>query len=393
VAKKRFAKLPAPPKWHAELTTVGVTGTNGKTTTTRLVGAALGAIVRPVAQVTTVGSFLDEEPFEASFDYGGFVATMEAARARGGRMAAIELTSEALALGFAKAWPCRIGVFTNLTRDHLDSHGSAEHYLASKAQLFMQLPEDGVAVLNGADEATALLMEVVPAHARVIRYAVPSRGPVDDADLVATDVRLDWSGTTVACRGLSAPPELRLRAIGDVFAENALAAFAAAVAAGADAEKAAAAIEAATPPPGRFEVVRREPNVVVDYAHTPDALRRTLLAARKLTRGKGRLVVVFGAGGERDQPKRPMMGEAAMEADAIVITNDNPRGEDPAQIAEQIRAGIAANHDVDVLLDRPSAIRRTVENAAASDTIVLAGRGHEHTEVLPRDAELVPNSR
>src|SRR5688572_10303683 len=115
MAQKRFAKLPPPPPWHAELTTVGVTGTNGKTSTTLMVGAALGALATPVAQVTTVGAFLDREPFPTSFDYHGFIACMRAARDRGGRCAAIELTSEALAIGFGRAWPCRVGVFTNLT--------------------------------------------------------------------------------------------------------------------------------------------------------------------------------------------------------------------------------------------------------------------------------------
>ena len=229
MAKKRFARLPAPPAWHHELTTVGVTGTNGKTSTTLLIGGALAALASPAAQVTTVGSFLDCERFETSFDYQGFIATMAAARERGGKFAAIELTSEALALGFGKAWPCRVGVFTNPTRDHLDSHGSAEHYLASKAQLFMQLPQGGVAVLNSADPAAELLAEVVPKHARILRYAIPSRGPTEGADLVGVETRVGWDGTAVTIAGEDMPSELRIAAVGEVFAENGLAALGAAV--------------------------------------------------------------------------------------------------------------------------------------------------------------------
>lgn len=359
------------------MTTVGVTGTNGKTSTTLLVGAALRELASPVAHVTTVGSFLDRDRFEASFDYRGFLATMEAARGRGGRFAAIELTSEALALGFAKAWPCRVGVFTNLTRDHLDAHGSAEHYLASKAQLFMQLVEGGVAVLNAADPASELLAEVVPAHARIVRYAVPSRGPVDRADYLASDVAVGWEGTTI--RLAAEPAEVRIAAIGEVFAENALAALAAAVAAGVDPEIAARALSAMPAPPGRFEVIGAEPHVVVDYAHTPDALRRTLTTAKALTAAA--LTVVFGAGGERDQAKRPLMGEAAMVADRIVLTSDNPRGEDPGEIADQIRSGIDGS-DVVIELDRAAAIRASIAGAGRDDVVVIAGKGHETVQVV-----------
>ncbi len=376
VGSPKFAKLPPPPPWHGELTTVGVTGTNGKTSTTLALGAVLGTLRTPVAQVTTVGSFLDGERFAASFDYHGFLATLAAARARGGQYAAIELTSESLALGFAKAWPCRVGVFTNLTRDHLDAHGSAEHYLASKAQLFMHLLEGGIAVLNAADPASELLAEVVPAHARIVRYAVPSRGPVDAAEHRARDVEVTWRGTRLRLDG--DPVELTIAAIGDVFAENALAAFVAAVALGAEPAAAAAALAAVPPPPGRFEVVATDPHVVVDYAHTPDALRRTLETARRLTRGA--LTVVFGAGGERDQKKRPLMGEAAMAADRVVLTSDNPRSEDPAEIVRQIRAGIT-NGDVVVELEREAAIREAVSAASPHDVVVIAGKGHETTQL------------
>jgi UDP-N-acetylmuramoyl-L-alanyl-D-glutamate--2,6-diaminopimelate ligase len=181
-----------------------------------------------------------------------------------------------------------------------------------------------------------------------------------------------------------APAALKVQAIGEVFAENALAALAAAVASGVPASAAASAITRADPPPGRFEVVRREPHVVVDYAHTPDALARTLGAARRLC--SGRLSLVFGAGGERDRDKRPLMGQAARAADRVWLTSDNPRSEDPRAIADAIAEGLADHPDVLVELDRERAIVAAVRGAAAGDVVVLAGKGHE-TQQQARGAD------
>jgi UDP-N-acetylmuramoyl-L-alanyl-D-glutamate--2,6-diaminopimelate ligase len=252
--------------------------------------------------------------------------------------------------------------------------------LASKAQLFVHLPVGGAAVLNGCDAASELLAEVIPQGVRVLHYGAGSRGTaVAPLDLEALEVHVSWSGTRIALRSSPAlgpvPTVLELRSIGDVFAENGLAALTAAIAAGVPAEAATEAIAAAPPPPGRFEVVRTEPHVVIDYAHTPDALQRTLGAARKLT--SGQLTVVFGAGGERDQEKRPMMGQAARLADRVVLTSDNPRSEDPALIAAAIRTGLDDHPHVEVMLDRADAIREAVRRAAPGDTVIVAGKGHE----------------
>ena len=377
--------VPAPPEWSRRLFTVGVTGTNGKTSTTRWTAACLGTVARPVAQTTTLGSFLDDAPMEATRDFAGFLATMRAALDRGGRFASIEMTSEALARGFARAWPCRIGVFTNLTHDHLDAHGSPEHYLASKAQLFVNLEPGGAAVLNGGDPTSELIAEVIPDGVRVVRYAVPSRGaPQRAPELQVLEATPDWEGTSVVleARGAlaHAPRALRLRAIGDPYVENALAALAAAMVSGVPPEDAARALGEAPVPAGRFQVIGEEggPRVVVDYAHTPDALARTLATARRLCRGA--LVVVFGAGGDRDRDKRAPMGAAASRADRVVLTSDNPRSEDPARIADAIRAGIEPHVDVEVELDRRAAIRSAIAGASEGDVVVLAGKGHETTQ-------------
>jgi len=379
--------LPEPPEWARELFSVGVTGTNGKTSTTRWIAACLARVARPVAQTTTLGSYLDETPFAATRDFGGFLATMRAALDGGGRFAAIELSSEALARGFARAWPSDVGVFTNLTHDHLDAHLSPEHYLASKAQLFVNLPASGVAVLNAADPAAALIAEVVPRGVRVVRYAVPARGEfVGRPELVATKVDETWEGTRVtidACGDLAhAPREMRIRAIGDLYAENALAALAAALVSGVAPAEAERALAEAAPVPGRFQVVADSsgPRVVVDYAHTPDALARTLATARRLCGGT--LWLVFGAGGDRDPKKRAPMGVAASRADRVVLTSDNPRTEDPARIADAIREGIASRVDVRVHIDRRAAISEAVREAEEGDVVLVAGKGHEAEQII-----------
>ncbi len=363
----------------------GVTGTNGKTTTTTLLAAALARAHAPVARATTLGTSLvhgdgRDEPLEVAHTLDGFYAALHACAQRGGAFAAVETTSEALAEGFAQRVPCEVAVFTNLTRDHLEAHGTAEHYLASKAQLFVALPPGGVAVLNGRDRAATLLAEIVPAHARVVRYGVTTRGDaIEPLDADGGVPVIDASGTRVEVRLAGSTVTVSTRAIGAHFAENAVAAWLAAEALGVPRDAALAAIAAAAPPPGRFEVVARAPCVVVDYAHTPDALARTLETARALA-GRGRLTVVFGAGGERDRGKRPAMGAAASAADQVVLTSDNPRGESSRAIAEAIRAGITPGASVIVELDRRRAIERAIAESGVDDVVVLAGKGHERTQ-------------
>src|SRR6186713_3027971 len=317
---------PEPPTWAHALLSVGVTGTNGKTSTTDMVARLLGLLARPVARATTLGYFLNDERLDVPAHYAGFSMTMERCLAAGGRFAALELTSESLAMGFAKSWPCRVAAFTNLSLDHSDAHGSAEHYLASKAQLFMSLPAGGTAVLNACDDNAELLLEVLPAGVDVVRYGVASRGAAwGTLDLAAEAIVPSLDGTTAtllsSTRFPELPKRLALQTIGDVFVENALAALGCALALGVPAEQAVRELATVPPPPGRFELVRRRPYVVVDYAHTPDALARTLATARRLC--SGALTLVFGAGGDRDKAKRPLLGSAARAADRILLTSDN----------------------------------------------------------------------
>src|SRR6478752_6334814 len=354
---------PAPPPWASSLFSVGVTGTNGKTTTTAMIAALLAELSRPVARVTTVGAFLDEERQDVPAHYAGFLETLRRCLERGGRYAALEFTSEALALGFAKAWPCRVAAFTNLSLDHSDAHGTPEHYLASKAQLFMALPPGATAVLNGRDSAAQLLSEVIPPGVNVLTYGVASRGDAwTSLDLAAHSIRLGFDGTRFELEPCARFPELprtlHIRAIGEIFVENALAALGAALASGVPAAAAASALERVLPPPGRFQIVRERPHVVVDYAHTPDALERTLATARALC--AGRLWVIFGAGGQRDRNKRPLMGAAARSADHVILTSDNPRHEDPLAIMAEIADGLGDHPSVAREVERARAIERAV---------------------------------
>ncbi len=379
--------IPEPPTWANRIATVGVTGTNGKSTTTTWIAAALRRLGTPVVCITTLGFYVDDELLALPKDYDGFVQAMRIGLERGARHAAIELTSEALARGFARAWPCQVGVFTNLTHDHLDAHGTPEHYLASKAQLFVSLAAGATAVLNGCDPVSELLREIVPPGVQVRSYGVPARGaPVLPLDAEASSTTSTWVGTRVVGRVDGAPLTLETPGIGSIYAENALAALLGAEALGVPRAEALAALREARAPAGRFEVIGEHPHVVLDYAHSPDALARTLAVGRGLLGdGPGKLWVVFGAGGGRDREKRVPMGAAARAADHVVLTNDNPRDEPPHAIAERVREGLGDHPSVLVELDRGAAIAHAVGAAGSEDAVLLCGMGHEEVQTVGKE--------
>ncbi len=366
------------PPWYRQLCGFGVTGTNGKTSTALFLNAML-AEAGPTAAVTTVGLFAQTERLPYELSAQGMVRALEELSTEGGRNCVLELSSEVLALGFLHKYPVRYGTFTNLSHDHLDAHVSPEHYLASKAQLFMSLPKGGAAVLNAADSASTLLNEVIPPGVTIVRYGLASRGEVPaNTEWRASRVSVGVDGTQLELepnRWMPTAHLLRTTAVGEVFAENALAAFATAVVAGIDPARATAALARLPAPPGRFEVLARSPLVVLDYAHTPDALRRTLASTRAIC--SGRVIIVFGAGGERDKDKRHLMGAAAQSADIIWLTSDNPRSEDPGVIADAIEVGIGEHAAVYRQLERRSAIREALAAAGPADCVIVAGKGHE----------------
>ena len=384
---------PVPPfaPFARDLYTAGVTGTNGKTSTTLMIASIFRAAGLACSFETTLGRGAEPGAFEPREGIS-FSEYARLAAQRGASHLAIEVTSEALARGWAKTWRFDCGIFTNLSRDHLDAHGSFEHYLASKAQLFIHLGPGRTAVLNASDPASVLLDRVIPPDVQRSNYASSSRGPAGLAvALSATSVSLDREGTHVTLEPSAYAEAIGSRLhtplIGAVFGENALAAALAGLAAGVTPKSIVEGLASLEQVPGRFEVVSRHPFVAVDYAHTPDALARITDSARRLAAAApgGRLIVVFGAGGDRDSRKRQPMGEAVgQRADYAIITNDNPRSEDPRAIARALEAGCrrGGRAHVRIVLDRRSAIHQAIDQAASGDIVLLCGKGHETEQTL-----------
>ena len=377
----RAAMAPAAARLHgdptATLQTIGVTGTNGKTTSAYLMRALLEAAGHPTGLLGTVKSVIGEVEHEVARTTPEAIelqATFAAMREAGDTHCVMEVSSHALALGRADAIHWAAAIFTNLTQDHLDFHPTMEDYFAAKRRLFEARPE--VAVINVDDAyGVRLAAEAACFVARIVTVGIDAA----DAELRATDLRSDFGGSTFEAGGL----ELRLPLPGRFNVLNALGAVAAARELGVGDEAIVAALPDAGRVPGRFEPVDEGQGfaLLVDYAHTPDSLENVLAAARPLTRG--RLLCVFGCGGDRDRGKRPLMGEiAARLADHTIITSDNPRSEDPAAIVAQIMAGVGERAVAESIVDRRAAIGRAVDLAAPGDVVVVAGKGHEQGQEL-----------
>jgi UDP-N-acetylmuramoyl-L-alanyl-D-glutamate--2,6-diaminopimelate ligase len=341
-----------------DLTVAAVTGTNGKTTTCSFLDAIFEA---NGWRSTTIGTLTQQRTTPEAPDLHALLAAW---RDTGGRAIAMEVSSHALHQHRTDAVVFAAGVFTNLTPEHLDYHHTMEEYFEAKAQLFRP-GRVGVAVVNRSDPwGQRLLSRLRGSGASVEEYS-----PED-----ATDVELGVGRSTFSWAGQRVSV-----AVGGRFnVENAVAAATCARALGIQPPTVAGGLAAVEGVRGRFQVVDAgQPfTVIVDYAHTPDGLAKVLGAAREL--GAGRLLVVFGAGGDRDHDKRPLMGSAAAElADLAVVTSDNPRGEDPTAIIEQILAGAGGRSNVIVEADRAAAIAAALANARAGDVVVIAGKGHE----------------
>jgi len=359
------------------LTTLAVTGTNGKTTTTRMLGAiARAAGHRPVV-VTTVGVMVDgEERGMLPTAMSAFREFVDSAEAEGGDLLCLEVTSRALAGGFAKRWPPTHAALTSFSRDHLDRHGSLEAYLAAKAQLFLALPTGAVAALPIESEATELLLQVLPEGTTPRTF-----GLQPGADLRGTIAGVDRKGTRLSLEGLL-ELDVHLPMHGEPFALDAMAAATLAHAQGLATEAIRSGLEGFGGVPGRFEIIGDTPLVAVDFAHTPDALEATLGTARALA-GEGAVWLVFGCGGERDQGKRPQMGALASElADQVVLTTDNSRGEDAAAIAAAVEGGRTGRAGWRSIADRADAIAHALDCAADRDVVLVAGKGHEAEQIV-----------
>ncbi len=346
----------------AELSMVGVTGTNGKTTTTHLVHAILERAGRSTG---VIGTLTGARTTPEAPELQSRLATM----VHEGRVAvAMEVSSHALAMRGVDGTRFAVAVFTNLSRDHLDFHPTMEDYFQQKARLFNPTFAAHAAV-NLDDPRGRLLRDAA---------TVPTTGyGLDDA----TGLRLSPTGSRFRWRGY----DVALPLAGRFNVQNALAAATAAALIGVDETTVAEGVSGAAPVPGRFELVDagQDFTVVVDYAHTPDGLEQLLEAARGLTEPAGRVLVVFGAGGDRDASKRPAMGLAAVEgAERVVVTSDNPRSEDPGAIIDAVTSAIAPHPALVVEPDRRGAIATALAEARAGDIVLVAGKGHETTQTV-----------
>ena len=420
VEEPRRALAQAAARFHGHperaLRIVGVTGTNGKTTTTWMLESIFRAAGWRAGLMGTTGVRLGEERRAStlttpeSVELFGLLGEMVA---RGVQGVAIEVSSHALVQRRAFGLACEVVVFTNLSRDHLDYHGAMERYLDAKLMLFDgrngRAAERAFAIVNADDAAAgAVVAAAERGGLRVLRYGMDLAGT---APAMALDVSVE--GVTPGPGGLTlelwaeVPKDLRARAngrpasgaeggehavrlplLGRHNAANAAAAFLAAVALRIPIEAIVRGLETMPAVPGRLERVDEgQPFLVaVDYAHTPDALERALAACRD--HGRGRVLLVFGCGGDRDRGKRPEMGRiAAAGSDLAWVTNDNPRGEDPAAIAAEIVAG-AGGSGLAVELDRRRAIAQAVAAARPGDVVLIAGKGHETTQTI--GAQVLP---
>jgi UDP-N-acetylmuramoyl-L-alanyl-D-glutamate--2,6-diaminopimelate ligase len=386
----------------AGMFTVGVTGTNGKTSSAVWLGHALSRAGEPAAVIGTLGIGVFRPRGEVEYDVTGYTTpdavllarSLAELRDKGAASLAIEVSSIGLEQGRVSGMHFDVALFTNLTRDHLDYHGTMEAYEAAKVKLF-DWPGLKTAVINLDDPAGVRLIDHLKAKPAPLAGEIPligytlhdgtARPDIDGVMILrASQLRAGRSGGTEF--HLECPlgvAQVRTHLVGGFNISNALGVMGAVIARGLGLRAAIEAVEGLEPAPGRMQQVggHDAPLIVIDYAHTPDALEKTLAALRPVATDRGgQLWCVFGCGGDRDPGKRPQMGKIAQAADHVLVTSDNPRSEEPHAIIEQILAGMDQNNPastVQALDDRAGAILSAIKHAAKPDVILLAGKGHE----------------
>ncbi|MGH7522815.1 MAG: UDP-N-acetylmuramoyl-L-alanyl-D-glutamate--2,6-diaminopimelate ligase [Gemmatimonadales bacterium] len=361
----------------AELEIVGITGTNGKTTTTAMMRHLLNDD-HDAGSVGTLGAY-DGAGDRVESSAGSLTtpgpldlqATFRALVDRGVRRVAMETSSHALDQGRLDGITFAAGIFTNLTREHLDYHGTMEQYLGAKLRLADRVAADGVLSLNADDTAWASLRR---------DHRALSWGAAADADVRVSEAIYSSAGTRFTLQSRFGTREISIPFLGEFNVANATGAATVALGMGRPIDQVVERLATAPQVPGRMERLADTPCTVLrDYAHTPDAFERVLAMLRPLTAGQ--LVILFGCGGDRDRGKRPIMGRIAAErADHVVLTSDNPRHEDPAKIIDDITTEMPAE-SYERILDREDAIAHVLRSARSGDTILLAGKGHETYQV------------
>ena len=386
--RRALAEASAVVMGHPErrLALSAVTGTNGKTTTAFLLEAMLRSVGRTCVLMGTIETHVGGEvrvsPHTTPESRDVLKVFADGVKA-GATEAVMEMSSHALEQERVWGMPVDVAVFTNLTQDHLDYHGTMEKYFAAKRRLFegVGAPPPRVAVVNADDAYSERLIEGAE-RSQIVRYGLEGRG-----DFRAEAVRMLAGETRFRMVTPAGAVEVRSPLTGRVNVYNLLAASAAAWARGLTMDEIVAAASAGAQVPGRFEVVPSSNGVtvVVDYAHTDDALRNLIAVGRELVKERGgRVIMLFGCGGDRDRTKRPRMGRAAGEgSDLVVLTSDNPRSEEPRAIIEEALAGVhATGTNCIVEEDRAGAIAIAIRSAKAGDIVLLAGKGHEKVQIL-----------
>lgn len=363
------------------LKVVGITGTNGKTTISYLVKSILEQKEKKVGLIGTIAYWLDDKRMDAinttpeSLDLQRMFQRMLEQKISA---VVMEVSSHALALHRVDGTDFDVAVFTNLNHEHLDFHRTMEAYRNAKGLLFKKLKErKSCAVINIDDPNWRYFSQ--QSQAQCLTYSLND----PNADFFVTTFICTPDKSLISIATPSGELKLDFKLIGESNIYNALASVATGFALGIDPEKIKSGLEAVTGVPGRMERIQagQDFNIWVDYGHTPHALERLLKSARKIT--KGRLLLLFGCGGDRDQGKRPMMGKVASQyADLIFLTEDNPRSEDPEAIAQQIMHGVEDKAKVQIIIDRAEGIKKALKAARAGDTLVLAGKGHEDYQII-----------
>lgn len=369
-----------------EIRVVGVTGTNGKTTTTYLLASIVKAAGEKAGVIGTIEYHIGDEVIEAthttpeSYELHALLRRMVDA---GCSHAVMEVSSHALEQSRVDDVRFSSAVFLNLTQDHLDYHGSMEAYFAAKRRLFMILEKNSVAVTNADSEYGSLMVQGTKAS--VITFAVHS-----PADIVGDDIRATLHGTSLTIRHGEHRLPISSPLVGRFNVSNILAAYGCAYAEEFDVATIKKGIESLSGVRGRFETVRAPDPLgwiaVIDYSHTPDALENVLTAIREIKPSDGSVITVFGCGGDRDRGKRPLMGAIAQRlSDTVIVTSDNPRTEDPEKIIDDIVNGMETSPNVLRETDRRCAIERGLSLAERNDVVLIAGKGHETYQILGRD--------
>lgn len=374
-----------------DMLVVAVTGTNGKTSCSQWLGHALSHLGQATGVIGTLGTGVYAQGQRGEFEETGNTTpdalllqqTLSAMRKQDVKALAIEASSIGLEQGRLNGMHVDIALFTNFTRDHLDYHGDEQHYEAAKRILF-DWPGLQKAVINLDDDMGLRLVS----HLQKKKRAIPVIGytcaeldaPADVAVLRASAIRTSASGTVFHVESPFGSGQLKTQLVGQFNVSNALGILGVLLAHGIEWKAALDAIELLVAVPGRMQQFGGQdaPLIVIDYAHTPDALEKTLSTLRQVAQQRnGELWCVFGCGGDRDPGKRPQMGAVAELADHVIVTSDNPRGEEPAAIISQILAGMKAPQAAQALEDRAAAILWAVRHAAKADVVLLAGKGHE----------------